>query len=116
MVEIGGHALDKALSIVGHRTPGGWRVSYVCAQSPGCDPKRFFLAKEFDLKPDAAGHVDALLDRLRSVPDTAPQPLSPACGQLAVAVDDRGFKRRFRACSGAADLSELESLLKAGLP
>jgi hypothetical protein len=116
VVEIGGHALDKALSIVGHRTAGGWRVSYVCAQSPACDPKRFLLAREFDLKPDAAGRVDTLLDRLRGLPEADAPPLSPACGQLAVAVDDRGFKRRFRACSGAGDLSELESLLKAGLP
>jgi hypothetical protein len=117
VVEVGHTPLDKVLSIVGHRTTGGWRVSYVCAQSPGCDPKKFMLVKEFDLAPDVAGRVDGVLDRLRAQPDAQPPAPSPACGQLAVAVDDRGFKRRFRrACVPDKDLGELESLLKAGLP
>lgn len=118
VVDVGQHALDVVLSIVGHRTASGWRVSYVCAQSPGCDPKKFMLVKDFDLSADAAGRVDALLDHLRAQPDADGEPGSnPACGQLAVAIDDRGLKRDYRrACVRGKDLPELVSLLKAGLP
>jgi hypothetical protein len=36
---------------------------------------------------------------------------------MAVAIDDRGFKRAYRrACAENKDLGELETLLKAGLP
>lgn len=119
VVDVGQHALDAVLSIVGHRTAKGWRVSYVCAQSPGCDPKKFMLTKEFDLSADAAKRVDAVLERLKTKPeaDSRPASATQACGHLAVAIDDRGFKRAFRrACSEDKDLGELETLLKAGLP
>ncbi|MGZ3273657.1 MAG: hypothetical protein ACXU82_08035 [Caulobacteraceae bacterium] len=118
VVEVGRSPLDKVLSIVGHRVPDGWRVSYVCAQSPGCDPKKFMLVKEFDLPAEAARRVEAMLERLKAQPESAPAAAAnPACGQLAVAIDDRGFKHGYRrACAGDQDLTELETLLKAGLP
>jgi hypothetical protein len=118
VVRIGQHPLDPALSIVGHRTANGWRVSYVCAQSPACDPKHFLLAKEFDLPADAARRVDAALDRLKGQPepDAASASTDPACG-LAVAINDRGFRRAWRsACAAGPDVAQLETLLKAGLP
>jgi hypothetical protein len=119
VVDVGRHALDLVLSIVGRRTATGWRVSYVCAQSPGCDPKKFMLAKEFDLSAEAARRVDVVLDRLRAQPEPEGSPLAanPACAHMAVAIDDRGFKRAYRrACAENKDLGELETLLKAGLP
>jgi hypothetical protein len=118
LVQIGQNPLDPALSIVGHRTARGWRVSYVCAQSPACDPKHFLLAKEFDLPADAAKRVDATLERLKSLPEPqeASGALDPACG-LAVAINDRGVKRAWRrACAAGPDVAQLETLLKAGLP
>lgn len=119
VVRMGEHALDAVLSIVGHRTADGWRVSYVCAQSPSCDPKKFILAKEFDLPADAAKRVDAAIERLKTQPETdgqAPAPNQP-CGRLAVAVDDHGVKRSYRRiCSWGPDFAQLEILLKAGLP
>jgi hypothetical protein len=120
VVEVGGKPLDAVLSIVGRRTATGWRVSYVCGQSPRCDQKKFMLVKEFDLPVDAAGRVEAALERLKAQPEpepaSAPAP-NPACGQLAVAIDDRGFRRSFRRrCGGGQDLTDLETLLKAGLP
>jgi hypothetical protein len=119
VVHMGEHALDAVLSIVGHRTSSGWRISYVCAQSPSCDPKKFILAKEFDLKADDAKRVDAAIERLKAQPETdgrQPGPNQP-CGRLAVAVDDHGAKRNWRrACSWDADFAQLEILLKAGLP
>lgn len=119
VVDIGPRALDPKLSIVGHRTGSGWRVSYVCAQSPACDPHHFLLAKDFDLNADAARRVDAALDRLRAGPDATGEPSAPGagpCGRLAVAIDDRGFKRDYRRACGGDDLEDLERLLKAGLP
>ena len=119
VIDLGRQSLDKMLSIVGHRTADGWRVSYVCAQSPACDPKHFILAKDFALSPEAAGRLDAVLDRLKAQTESDAQaaPPNPACGQLAVAIDDRGFQRRYRrACAWGKDLGELESVLKAGLP
>ena len=118
VVHMGEHASDATLSIVGHRTAGGWRVSYVCAQSPTCDPKKFILAKEFDLPPDAAKRVDAVLERLKAQPETDGQPPSnKPCGRLGVAVDDHGAKRSYRrTCTWEPDFAELEILLKAGLP
>jgi hypothetical protein len=119
VVELGSHPTDATRSIVGRRNAGGWRVSYVCAQSPTCDPRRFLFAKEFDLSPDAAKRLEALLDRLKAEPDAGAQAsgAGQACGRLAVAIDDRGFKRDYRrACSWGGDLGELETLLKAGLP
>jgi len=118
VVEVGGKALDPVLSIVGRRTAAGWRVSYVCGQSTRCDPKKFMLVKEFDLSADAAGRVEAALERLKAQPEPAPATAAnPACGQLAVAIDDRGFKRSYRRpCGGGQDLTALETLLKAGLP
>jgi hypothetical protein len=119
VVHMGEHSLDAVLSIVGHRTTGGWRISYVCAQSPSCDPKKFILAKEFDLPADAAKRVDTVLERLKGQPETdgrQPGPNQP-CGRLAVAIDDHGVKRSYRrACSWGADFAQLEILLKAGLP
>lgn len=115
VVDLGHHALDAVLSIVGHRTASGWRVSYVCAQSPACDPKHFLLAKEFDLPADAARRVDATLERLKAQP--APAASSDTTCGLAVAVDDRGFQRAWRrACAAGPDVAQLETLLKAGLP
>lgn len=119
VVHMGEHALDAVLSIVGHRTAGGWRISYVCAQSPSCDPRKFILAKEFDLSPEAAKGVDAAIGRLKAQPETDGQ--SPAqnqpCGRLAVAIDDHGARRSYRrTCSWGPDFAQLESLLKAGLP
>jgi hypothetical protein len=119
VVDLGRHQLDLMLSIVGHRTAEGWRVSYVCAQSPGCDPKRFVLAKDFALSAEAARRLDAVLVRLKAEPDTEVPVATPnmACPHLAVAIDDGGFKRRYnRACDKGADLAELETLLKGGLP
>jgi hypothetical protein len=119
VVDVGHRPLDTMLSIVGHRTADGWRVSYVCAQSPACDPKHFVLAKEFDLSADAARRVDAVLGRLKAQPEADGPPPSPTmiCGHLAVAIDDRGFKRDYRrACAWGPDLGELETVLKAGLP
>jgi hypothetical protein len=122
VVDIGPRALDVKLSIVGHRTAEGWRVSYVCAQSPACDPSHFLLARDFALSADAARRLDAVLDRLRAEPGadgeagggtSAP---AAACGRLAVAIDDRGFKRAWRRTCAGGDLAELEGLLKAGLP
>jgi hypothetical protein len=119
MVHVGEHSLDAVISIVGHRMGGGWRISYVCAQSPSCDPKKFILAKEFDLKADAVKQVDAAIERLKAQPETdgrKPAPNQP-CGRLAVAVDDHGVKHSWRrACSWEADFAQLETLLKAGLP
>jgi hypothetical protein len=118
VVRIGQHPLDAALSIVGHRTANGWRVSYVCAQSPACDPKHFLLAKEFDLPADAARRVDAALERLKALPepDGAAAPPDPACG-VALAINDRGVKHSWRnACAAGPDVAQLETLLKAGLP
>ena len=119
VVHMGEHALDAVLSIVGHRTAGGWRVSYVCAQSPSCDPKKFILAKEFDLSADGSRRVDAVLERLKVEPDADGQ--APAagqvCGRLGVAINDRGFNHNFRrVCTWGPDFRELETLLKAGLP
>jgi hypothetical protein len=115
VVDLGHHALDAVLSIVGHRTAGGWRVSYVCAQSPACDAKHFLLAKEFDLPADAARRVDAALERLKAQPEAAASS-DAACG-LALAIDDRGVKRAWRrACAAGPDVGQLETLLKAGLP
>jgi hypothetical protein len=115
VVDLGHHALDAVLSIVGHRTANGWRVSYVCAQSPACDPKHFLLAKEFDLPADAARRVDAVLERLKAEPEPEASH-DTTCG-LALAVDDRGFKRAWRrACAAGPDVGQLETLLKAGLP
>jgi hypothetical protein len=119
VVHMGEHSLDAVLSIVGHRTSGGWRISYVCAQSPSCDPKKFLLAKEFDLPADAAKRVDAVLERLKAQPETDGQQTSPnhPCGRLAVAIDDHGVKRSYRRiCSWEPDFAQLEILLKAGLP
>jgi hypothetical protein len=119
VVHMGEHSLDAVLSIVGHRTAGGWRVSYVCAQSPSCDPKKFILAKEFDLSADAAKRVDAVLDRLKVEPESdGRQPAqNQPCGRLGVAIDDHGVKHSWRrACSWGADFAQLEILLKAGLP
>jgi hypothetical protein len=119
VVHMGDHALDAVFSVVGHRTAGGWRVSYVCAQSPSCDPNKFILAKAFDLKPDAARRVDAVIERIKAEPETdgqAPAPNQP-CAKLAVAIDDHGSKRTWRrTCAWGAEFSELETLLKAGLP
>jgi len=115
VVDLGHHALDAVLSIVGHRTASGWRVSYVCAQSPACDPKHFLLAKEFDLPPAAARRVDATLERLKAEPEPEASK-DTTCG-LAVAVNDRGFKRAWRrACAAGPDVGQLETLLKGGLP
>jgi hypothetical protein len=119
VVDLGSHELDIMLSIVGHRTATGWRVSYVCAQSPGCDPKRFVLAKDFALTADADKRLDAVLGRLKAEPDAETPATAPnmTCPHLAVAIDDRGFKRRYtRGCDKGADLGELEALLKGGLP
>ena len=118
VVHMGEHATDATLSIVGHRTAGGWRVSYVCAQSPSCDPKKFVLAKEFDLPVDAAKRVDAVLERLKAQPETDGQPPSnKPCGRLGVAIDDHGAKRSYRrTCIWEPDFAQLETLLKAGLP
>lgn len=119
VVHMGEHALDPVLSIVGHRTAGGWRVSYVCAQSPSCDPKKFILAKEFDLPADTAKRLDAVLESLKAQPEADGQPPAPnqPCGRLAVAIDDHGVKRSFRRiCSWGPDFAQLETLLKAGLP
>jgi hypothetical protein len=119
VVHMGEHALDPVLSIVGHRTAGGWRVSYVCAQSARCDPKKFILAKEFDLSAESAKRVEAVLVRLKAEPEAdgqSPAPNQP-CGRMAVAVDDHGVKRNWRrTCSWGPAFSELETLLKAGLP
>ena len=119
VVHMGEHSLDAVISIVGHRTADGWRISYVCAQSPSCDPKKFILAKEFDLPADAAKRVDAAIGRLETEPETdgrQPAPNQP-CGRLGVAVDDHGVKRSYRrTCSWGQDFAELEILLKAGLP
>ncbi|MEI9889354.1 MAG: hypothetical protein WDN45_00750 [Caulobacteraceae bacterium] len=118
VIDLGARSLDAMLSIVGHRTVDGWRVSYVCAQSAACDPKRFILAREFALSADAARRLDAALERLRGQPEaeSPPQPAT-ACRRIAVSIDDRGFKRGYRrACEPSADLAELETLLKAGLP
>jgi len=119
VVHMGEHSLDAVISIVGHRTPGGWRISYVCAQSPSCDPKKFILAKEFDLSADAAKRVDAALEGLKGQPETdGRQPArNQPCGRLAMAIDDHGVKRSWRrTCSWGADFAQLEILLKAGLP
>jgi hypothetical protein len=115
VVNLGRRALDPVRSIVGHRTATGWRVSYVCAQSPACDPKHFLLAKEFDLPADAARRVDAVLERLRAQPE--PEASTDATCGVAVAINDRGFKRAWRrACAAGPDVGQLEILLKAGLP
>jgi hypothetical protein len=115
VVDLGHHALDAVVSVVGHRTAQGWRVSYVCAQSPACDPKHFLLAKEFELPADAARRVDATLERLRAQPEPEVS-TDTTCG-LAVSVNDRGFKRAWRrACAAGPDVAQLEALLKAGLP
>jgi hypothetical protein len=119
VVHMGDHALDAVFSIVGHRTAGGWRVSYVCAQSPSCDPNKFILAKEFDLKPAAAKQVDAVIERIKAQPETDGQAPAPnqACRKLAVAIDEHGSKRTWRrTCAWGADFTQLETLLKAGLP
>ena len=118
VVHMGEHATDATLSIVGHRTAGGWRISYVCAQSLSCDPKKFVLAKEFDLTADAAKRVDAVLESLKAQPESDGQPPSnKPCGRLAVAVDDHGAKRSYRrTCTWEPDFAQLETLLKAGLP
>jgi len=115
VVDLGHHALDAVLSIVGHRTASGWRVSYVCAQSPACDPKHFVLAKEFDLPADAAKRIDATLERLKAQPE--PELSTDAKCGVAVSINDRGFKRAWRrACAAGPDVAQLEVLLKAGLP
>jgi hypothetical protein len=115
VVNLGHQALDPVRSIVGRRTATGWRVSYVCAQSPTCDPKHFLLAKEFELPADAARRVDAVLERLRAQPEPEAS-TDKTCG-VAVAVNDRGFKRAWRrACAAGPDVGQLEILLKAGLP
>lgn len=119
VLDIGHNPTDTMLSIVGHRTASGWKVSYVCAQSPRCDPKHFVLSKDFDLSADAAGRLDAMLARVEAEPEDSPPPSGSlaACGRLAVNIDDRGVKRRYRrACTWSKDLSELEILMKAGLP
>ena len=77
------------------------------------------LVKNFDLSADAAGRVEAMLERLKAQPETAAAPRAelPLCGQLAVAIDDRGFKHSYRRpCGGGQELTELETVLKAGLP
>jgi hypothetical protein len=91
----------------------------VCAQSPSCDPKKFILAKEFDLPADAAKRVDAVLERLKAEPETdGRQPAkNQPCGRLGVAIEDHGVKHSWRrVCSWEPDFAQLESLLKAGLP
>ena len=119
LIDLGHNPLDTMLSIVGHRTAAGWRVSYVCAQSPACDRQHFVLAKEFDLSPDAARRLDTALTRVEAEPEAAePQTATPiACGRLAVNIDDRGVKRSYRrVCAWAKTFGEMERVMKAGLP
>jgi hypothetical protein len=119
LIDVGHNALSPMLSIVGHRTAGGWRISYACASSPACDQKRFMLAKEFDLPADRAAQVDAVLDGLRAQPDLADPPVPPnmICGHLSVAIKDRGFQHEYRrSCTVEKSFTELEGLLRLGLP
>jgi len=118
IVEVGHNPLDTVLSIVGHRTANGWRVSYVCGQSPACDPKRFMLAKAFDLPPEAARQLDAALARVVAEPEPDPWTGPPtACGRLAVNIDDRGVKRSYRrVCQWSKAFGELEAVMKPSLP
>ena len=119
VLDIGHNPLDTMLSIVGHRTAGGWRISYVCAQSPICDKQHFVVAKEFDLAPDAARRLDAALAIVEAEPEAAPPQTAPpiACGRLGVNIDDRGVKRSYRrVCDWAKAFGDMEKLMKAGLP
>jgi hypothetical protein len=114
ITDVGHGPMDTMLSIVGHRTVGGWAVSYACAASPHCAPSSDHLALSYALSGPASDEVDRILATLRSGAEPDGQPPSPNIigGYLTVSIDDGGFKRDYRRIGAwGKTLGRLEALL-----
>jgi hypothetical protein len=98
IIDVGHDPLSTMLSIVGNRTASGWSISYACAASPHCARGADHLAKTYTLSPSASAEVDEILKSLSSGTEPDGQPPTPHFigGQLLVAIDYNGFKRKYR--------------------
>jgi len=114
IIDVGHLPLSTMISIAANRTADGWRVSYACAESPGCAKGANHAARDYMLSPQASAEVDRILGVLKEgkEPDGSQPRPEVVGGQLLVSIDHEGFKRDYRrGMRWGAMLGRLEELL-----